>query len=286
MAFSGGHILRAAAGLCIIGACHSPAAPNNPPQSRTSTTDQPDDVAGNQVHLLYVLPKDGVDNHLDSDGTITASVQLAQSWLAGQTSPSRRLRLDLYHGTLDITFVRLNRTDAEYVNAGVRIREEIATDLAGSGFLNDSKKIYSSFYGGGSPQGGTQVPCAQGALGGNNSAVYVGCFLARSDIQSLISTHGLSKILGMAWVHEILHNLGAVPSCAPHQSASHSTDDPRDLMVASGSTQFATYRDPSFLPLLDAGHDDYYQHTIPGCTDVANHPIWEAATQNGAGNRQ
>lgn len=76
-------------------------------------------------------------------------------------------------------------------------------------------------------------------------------------------------------IHEVFHNLGAVPSCAPHYEAAHTSDDPRDIMVASGSAQLSTFRDASFLPILDVGRDDYYQHTNPNCLDIARSPFFE-----------
>src|SRR6185436_12408104 len=32
--------------------------------------DQPDDFSGYQVHVMYVLPSDGVDRNLDTNGTL------------------------------------------------------------------------------------------------------------------------------------------------------------------------------------------------------------------------
>ena len=81
-------------------------------------------------------------------------------------------------------------------------------------------------------------------------------------------------------IHEVFHNLGVVPDCAPHQiEAGHVSDDPRDIMVTSLSAQLANYRDPSFLPLLDVGRDDYYGHTNRGCLDLANSTFLESTTR-------
>jgi hypothetical protein len=52
-------------------------------------------------------------------------------------------------------------------------------------------------------------------------------------------------------------------------ASAHASDDPRDIMVASGSTQLATFREGSFVPLLDAGRDDYYGHARGGCVDIS-----------------
>jgi hypothetical protein len=224
---------------------------------------------------MYVLPADGTDQSFDSDGTIGGAVRWAQDWFVGQTGGRRRVRFDTFQGALDITFLRTTRSDAEYVMMGVRIRDAVASDIVAAGFT-DPGKIYSVFFGGGSPRSGGSIPCGQGARPGKMSALYLACLLERSDIQSLIPIHGLSKIVGMGTIHEIFHNLGAVPDCAAHQTdAGHASDDPRDIMVPSFSLQLATYRDESFLPLLDAGRDDYYEHTKSGCLDIASSPFLE-----------
>lgn len=274
----------AAVTLLNAGACGgkggSPSSPTPPPGQRRSTVDRPDDVLGDQVHVMYVLPSDGVDQRLDSDGTVDAAIQLARDWVVAQTNNSRRVRFDTYQGALDITFFQSGRSDTEYVSLGVRIREALAADLAAAGFSHP-RKIYALFYGGGSSSSGAQIACAQSGRPGSLSAVYVGCLLERSDIQALIAVHGLPKILGIGMIHEVFHALGAVPDCAPHQiAAGHASDDPRDIMVTSLSAQLASFRDPGFLPLLDAGRDDYYAHTNRGCLDLADSTFLERTTQS------
>ena len=67
-------------------------------------------------------------------------------------------------------------------------------------------------------------------------------------------------------LHEILHTVGVVATCAPnHILAGHVSDDPRDLMYA-GDLPW----DPS---ILDVGRDDYFEHANdfgPSCLDIAN----------------
>ncbi len=40
-----------------------------------TTTDRPDERGGAQVHVMYLLPSDGSDRALDTNGTIAASVK-------------------------------------------------------------------------------------------------------------------------------------------------------------------------------------------------------------------
>src|SRR2546425_5339206 len=54
--------------------------------SLRATSDRADEVSGNQIHVLYVLPSDGTDRGLDIDGTLQNTVGSFQIWLAGQTA--------------------------------------------------------------------------------------------------------------------------------------------------------------------------------------------------------
>ena len=68
-------------------------------------------------------------------------------------------------------------------------------------------------------------------------------------------------------LHEIVHTLGFVAACAPHISVqAHVGDSPRDLMYSPKDASGAPWQFPA---VLDVGHDDYYQHRIPGCLDLA-----------------
>lgn len=103
-------------------------------QEERATADQPDDHRGFQVHVAYVLPSDGQDERLDTDGAIAGSVASLQAWLAQQTGGAR-LRFDTFQGRLDITFIRLSRTDAEIRSANQFVRDRIQEELIGLGHL-------------------------------------------------------------------------------------------------------------------------------------------------------
>src|SRR5687767_14571027 len=67
------------------------------------THDLPDDFIGQQVHLMYVVPADGTDRELDTNGVIRTTVGAWQHWLS-EHAGGRTLRVDTYHGELDISF--------------------------------------------------------------------------------------------------------------------------------------------------------------------------------------
>jgi hypothetical protein len=68
--------------------------------------------------------------------------------------------------------------------------------------------------------------------------------------------------LEFAMLHELVHTVGVVPTCAPHHTQSgHVSDDPRDLMYAGPL--------PWNPSILDIGRDDYYGHGRTSCLDLA-----------------
>jgi hypothetical protein len=68
--------------------------------------------------------------------------------------------------------------------------------------------------------------------------------------------------------HEMVHNFGAVPACAPHSvGGGHVGDDPRDVLYTG-----ARPRDWN-NQMLDPGRDDYYG-TGSACGDIATSAFW------------
>jgi hypothetical protein len=69
--------------------------------------------------------------------------------------------------------------------------------------------------------------------------------------------------------HEMTHNFGAVPACAPHSDGTgHVDDSPRDVLYNGPKP-----RDWDHLT-LDAGHDDYYDTNASQCRDIIDSPYW------------
>jgi hypothetical protein len=217
------------------------------------TFDRPDDVAGPQVHVLYVVAADVADRGLDTDGEIAASVASWQGWLRAQTG-GRGIRLDTYQGALDVTFFRLATTsDAALPRPVVAI----STELAAAGF-SAPDKIYAVYY-----DGASTLAC------GDGGGPYPSEYLTGSDSRSgtrCMGSFGVSPpgYFDFALLHELVHSLGYVPSCAPHAASQHVTDSPYDLMWGGGSP-WASLPDMQ----LDVGHDDYFEAHIPDCPDLS-----------------
>jgi hypothetical protein len=233
-------------------AAASPARPAVKALPR-ATFDRPDDIAGPQVHVLYVVAADVADRELDIDGEIAASVASWQSWLRGQTG-GRGIRLDTYQGELDVTFFRLATTSSAALPRPV---VAISTELAAAGF-SAPDKIYAVYY-----DGASTLAC------GDGGAPYPSMYLTGSDSRSGTRCTGSFATsppgyFDFGLLHELVHSLGYVPSCAPHAAPQgHVNESPYDLMWGGGPW--------ASLPemQLDVGRDDYFEARIPDCPDLS-----------------
>jgi hypothetical protein len=219
-----------------------------------STVDRPDDFPGYQIHVVYALPSDGVDEQLDTKGKIATSISLAQDWLREQTG-GRTLRFDTYQAALDVSFLRLAIPGAQVPYPGYGPNERLLSAVLAAGF-GASNKIYAIFYGGPSGNdrcGGGSIPPAD-----LTKLAVVWCLSDYFDDPQYWTSYP-----DFTMIHEIFHTLGAVPSCAPHYDRlhpAHFADNPHDLM----------YWDTLELPItLDERHTDYYGHGRTDCLDVA-----------------
>jgi hypothetical protein len=246
---------------CLVGG--AAAAPQALPRA---TADRPDEARGPQLHVVYAVPSDGADRGLDTSGAIESSVASFQRWLAGQTGGAT-LRQDTFQGSLDVTFARLPRTDAEIAARGAFVRDELEQLLRNAGLIVEDK-LYAVYYDGSSTHscgGGAWPPALRGAVG----AMYLrgrppgapAC-----DTNELAAPGAAPGYLDYAMLHELFHTLGAVPTCAPHHhSAGHVSDRPDDIMWSGPA--------PWQIPgLLDPGRDDYYGHGRADCFDLARSP--------------
>ena len=241
----------------------APAAQRALPRA---TGDRPDEVRGPQLHVVYAVPSDGADRALDTTGAIESSVASFQRWLATETGGAT-LRQDTFERSLDVTFVRLPRTNADIAARGAFVRDELERLLREAGHIVQDK-LYAVYYDGSSAYacgGGAWPPTLPGAV----AAMYLRGRppdATPCEANSLAAPGAPPGYLDYAMLHELLHTLGAVPSCAPHHHlAGHTSDRPDDIMWAgTGAWQIPGRLDP--------GRDDYYGHGRTDCLDVARSP--------------
>ena len=230
-----------------------------------SLVDLPDDDPGHQVHILYVVPSDGEDRELDTNGSIELSVEAWNEWFASQTG-GRRLRLDRVDGALDVTFVRLGRTNAEINAHAPYVLDHLETELVLKGF-NVPDKIYHVYYDGGDERTGTcgdafRPPTSPGTF----SAIYLNAVPtggAPCNTYYFAPSGDAPGHLEFTSLHEIVHVLGFVPDCARNSTAAgHASDSNTDLMYA-GSAAWT----PS---VVDFNGDDYFDADLANCLDLAD----------------
>jgi hypothetical protein len=218
---------------CSIVVGLSRAAPFALPRA---TEDRSDEIAGEQVHLLYVIPTDAPDEQLDVNGALTSSIARTQAWFSGQTG-GPKLRLDTYQGQPDITFVRTSLAPA--ITESFTVREYVEQ----LGFTN-ARKLYLVYVG-----TYPESRCGVSALGLKAAIVYLSC----TSQYPQGSTFGVVDSVAM---HEVLHALGAVPDEAPHVTYSNHVEDPSDIMYRT----FNVDLNGEVTLALDPGRDDYYGH--------------------------
>lgn len=211
--------------------------------------DMPDDVQGQQIHVIYAVPKGSVDRALDLTDRFTNSIGSINGWLRKQTGDTLEMKLDTYQGRVDITHVSLPKTDTEYESWGDRKLLPIQDDLVSLGQIKDGK-IYYVYY-----DGDWSVSC------GTSSNSMHGGKIAVQFVQGLSSKPGVNPCennpkaqsesdpptyLDRVVLHELLHLIG-IP---------HVGDSPTDLMYGyEYGVPKNPPRDDEFV--LDYGKNDY-----------------------------
>ncbi|WP_164931961.1 hypothetical protein [Janthinobacterium sp. 17J80-10] len=225
--------------------------PTDDPTSTRSITDRPDEINGPQIHVVYALPFGATDIRIDLGPVLENSTGAANNWLASQTG-GRKLKFDTIGGRLDVTFVQLQRTDAEFDAFGVNKRDAIEADLANSGFLLP-EKIYVVYYDGGNSRYCADAPHPP-ELQGQVIVMYLQGTPAGAPPCGSNPFSGNSLAAPGYWefslLHEIMHALGAVDADAPDYDNTHVNYDPRDLMYAGP--------DPWAPSILDVRKRNYY----------------------------
>ena len=107
-----------------------------------TVTDMPDDISGPQVHFLYVVPADGADRQLDTNGEMEQSITRIERWFVDQ-SVEQALRVDTHRGAPDISFMRLPQSDAQAAATLYGPQFVMGEDLVAAGFQRSVQGVPS-----------------------------------------------------------------------------------------------------------------------------------------------
>ena len=253
--------------LALLAACSDgPTDPDG--DSARSRSDRPDAAQGAQVHVVYALPSDGLDQGLDTTGALESTVGSFQLWLASKAG-GRRLHLDVQRdGALDVTFVRLSRTDAQIAAFGLFQRDSIERELARAGLIR-ANKLYAVYYDGGSTTacGGAAWPPS---VAGQSAAMYLkGSAGSVSCVRPLAATPtAFPGYWEFAMLHDLLHTMGIVSANAPHHTSAFPAHVPeRNDLMYSGTEPWMIDQ----TTLIDVGGDDYFGAAVPpGVTKLSD----------------
>ena len=223
-----------------------------PSQART-IVDTPDSERAT-VYPVYAVPAGALDEQWDINGAIESIVADLQAWLRLRTH-GRGIIWDEADGSLDITFIRLERSASELAGFS-KPWKPVIEELHRNG-LNGPNKIYAVRHPSVSRVSET-VLC--GVPTEHESVSYAFSFFER-----VAGGKNVCVNQPVTMAHELFHAFGAVAPCATNYASDHAAgveDDPNDLMYSG---------DRFGIPIeLDERRDDYFDHKIPGCVDTAD----------------
>ncbi|MDQ2889784.1 MAG: hypothetical protein M3R65_04390 [Gemmatimonadota bacterium] len=199
-----------------------------------ATANRTDESALPKYHVMYVLPSDGIDRSLDTDGTLARSISSWERWYTTQTG-GKYLRLDTSNGAVDITFARIPRSDATMTSYGDFLRDTLEKDLRAAGYTSTPNTLYLVYY-----DGGHATRCASAAWPPALPGVVAGIYLkglASSSVPCATNPFAATPSASPGYIefvaaHEVLHLQGIVSPGAPNFSNQHVGNDPTDLMYA------------------------------------------------------
>lgn len=216
-------------------------------------TDQPDDVTGKQIHIIYAIPSDASEGR-NMDLGMRVDQNVVQDWFTTEFG-GRELRWDTINGILDISTVTLP-VPASDIGPSPNDVFNLEAELQLLGF-DDPNKLYLVYYEGEGSACGV-------ALADSIAVVWMAsCGGSYPEFRTFPTS---ATFLA---AHELTHGLGAVPSCAPnHANSGHVNDDNKDILYVAFDS-IGMQIPPDFDNLaLDPGNNDYYQHNNPSCPDI------------------
>ena len=233
------------------------AAENNSSPIR-SLNDRPDDLAGYQIRLIYVVPSDVKDRNLDTNGTISKWIDEVRKISRVQTGLTPRF--DTYQNKFDIGFLKSKYTIAQLIgtsgtrNADDLLRKELSiseqNSLKGNGFIIDGRVSFSDY-------------CGYASSPGKYFTAWLGenCWEDTDWYNNRLYITWMARSI----LHEWLHNLGVKHTCVKD-----------DLMWGVGCEAIEQGDNNS----IDSSRLNYLRANKSGI-DISLLPVWEETFNSG-----
>lgn len=259
-------LIPAGAGVVVIGCLTASAvAPSCAAAGASPVTAGPRPAAAARLHLnrsfqaLYLLPA-GTRADPQAPAAIRNDVNRINGWYRSQTVGRVEPRWVRHPGhPLSVVTVTLRHHARKYNKSASQL-SLIAGDLKAAGWPRASKEKLVAF-----------IDVKTAASGGYCAITGSGLSVISEAACGIYPSADDRWPYGATYVtaHEMAHNFGAVPDCAPHSDGTgHVNDDPRDLLYNGKSA-----RNWQHLK-LDPGHDDYYDTPGHGCADIKDSRFW------------
>jgi hypothetical protein len=227
-----------------------------------SATDRPDVVGGNEIHVVYAVPRDGTDRFEQLASAIATDIGAISDWWRRQDS-TRAPRFDLAGftcsgaGALDISDVKLPHPSAYYNAASVPRIQRLRDDLLAAGF-DDAAKKYLVYYDQAQPVAGTDCGAAYVNAQSGGEHGYAAVYMAPN--LGGCGTVGDGGFFAVVAAHELINELGALEPATPgppHRCPGdqlHPCDNTLDVLAPTPTAAMLA------TAILDYGRDDYYAH--------------------------
>jgi hypothetical protein len=233
---------------------------------KQNAADVVDDVGGSRFHVLYLLGSDSTaDPNMPS--LIRAELEAVNAWMAADTGGAS-LDFGRTNGQIDVITWRMTGwTQEELLNwedYATASYYELPMQLLEDGFgfpANHKVLVYIN----GTRAGGT---CGQAwSQFATLFTTAGGCGI---QVDGNLGTVGNSADTEITALHEAFHALRAVPTCG----GATSTDPFNAFYAHSTVTNDVMYPSTGGVwpRRIDPDHNNYFGHSIPGCTDLADSP--------------
>ncbi len=194
------------------------------------------------------------------------------------------IRFDTYQGELDVTFIQLDEKTESEINK-LTINEWGHLDyrswiIPGMSEFQDAVapqpgKIYIAF---------TEFEQHQTYWGASTGTGYMFLY-PRAWLEIRPAMHDYPYAFEFLVLHELVHEFGFVAECAKNYNGNnggHTGDDNQDLMWAPPGDSYyvESYTDYGNMT-LDYGNDDYFNHNIRECPDLADSVFLTPTSENG-----